>query len=91
MSFTIPMLQERSNITVIHTLITRILMFCYSSELINIDPAADIVYAVIRIPKERKAKIRSQFAFLGMSESFIFPDNINVHSEEIKSQICNEG
>ena len=61
------------------------------NELINLDPADDIVYAVIRIPKESKAKIRSQFDFLGMSESFIFPDNISIHFEEIKNQICNEG
>ncbi len=60
------------------------------NKLINIDPSDDIVYAVIKIPKESKAKIRSQFAFLGMTESFIFPDNINIHFEEIKSRISNE-
>lgn len=55
--------------------------------LMRIDANDEMVFAFIRIPKERKAKIRSQFEFLGMTESFIFPDDINKVFNGIKNKL----
>ena len=50
----------------------------------------EMVYAVIRIPKESKKKIRDQFELLGMTDSFIFPDDIAKVFNGIKDKLARE-
>lgn len=58
-----------------------------TKEIVSIDTNDEMVYAVIRIPKESKKKIRDQFGLLGMTDSFIFPDDITKVFDGIKDKI----
>ena len=61
-----------------------------TKEIANIDINDEMVYAVIRIPKESKKKIRDQFELLGMTDSFIFPDDIAKVFNGIKDKLARE-
>lgn len=61
-----------------------------TKEIVSIDTNDEMVYAIIRIPKESKKKIRDQFGLLGMTDSFIFPDDITKVFDGIKDKLVRE-
>ena len=59
-------------------------------ELEIIDNLDDLVLAIIRIPKESKQRIRKQFGLLGMTDGFIFPDDITKVFNGVKDKLADE-
>ena len=57
------------------------------NELVNIDASKDIVKVQIRIPKESKKKIREQLRYVGITDAFVFPDDIQKVLNDLKKRI----
>ena len=61
-----------------------------SNEMVSISKADDIVKAVITIPGESKSKIIEQLGYLGITQSFVYPDDVNIVFEGIKQKLQSE-
>ena len=59
-------------------------------ELVKITVADDIVRAEIKIPKELKDSILEKFNYLGITDSFIYPDDVSVVMGQVKQLMMNE-
>lgn len=57
------------------------------NELIDIDATKEIVKAEIKIPKESKKKIREQLRYVGITDAFVFPDDIQKVLNDLKKRI----
>ena len=60
------------------------------NELVSIDNSSDMVKAEIIIPKEIKKELREQLRMVGITESFIYPDDINKVLGDLKMDLMGE-
>ena len=63
---------------------------CILNELVTLDSSSELIQACIDIPKESKARILDQLKLVGITETFLFPDNIESVCNMIKQRILDE-
>ena len=60
------------------------------NKLVTIDECDTFVHAVIKIPKNQKQRIENQLRLLGVTESFLFPDDVSKVFSELKNVLKSE-